>query len=66
MPMPSSLGGPLNAVQALGLGPDLAAQGEMETEEMKRKRLQQMQLQRPAMQDAAFSLFGNGGYNAIR
>lgn len=61
MPMASMLGG---AAMDLGLGDMLASQVSQETEEQRKKRMQQMDMNRmlgPEQSLAVRTLFGNAG-----
>ncbi len=61
--MPSMLAGMSGAVKELGLGDMLAGQVENETDEQRKKRMQQMEMSRmmgPQQSLAVHTLFGTG------
>lgn len=67
--MPSFLAGMSGAAADLGLGNMLAGQVEDETDEQRKKRMQQMEMSRmmgPQQSLAVHTLFGQEGYSGAR
>ena len=65
MPLPANSASQSPAVADLGLGGMLGEQVSDETEEMRKKRMQQMQMNQtmgPEQSLAAKTIFGNAGY----